>query len=274
MSDEEPEQLEPAPGDWDAQLAWMARFGEFAQVALPGVREQLTDLVGSLRRLLEAIRSHEPRGDHLVPDLVSRVLAWYAHSAGKGVFLTVMHGAPRASWACARTGVEAAQDLAYLSICRDYDAAGTRIWLYSHLDEESEALAVEQDFPELAERGFPGFLWPDFDSCRRSWEKASPEKSNLIERTLELVHADRARGRHHWSGLKGGRRAVMKSLREHPCWGGSPLVMDSMYRPLCRWSHARPRIGCGWRGPGPQLPILMATVGAASAMDAFRRLIA
>jgi hypothetical protein len=190
---------------------------------------------------------------------------------------------PRASYANARTALEAARDLAYLTAEErhyDFRAASARV---CELFEYHELQQRAPSLPELAEEDLQ--LLPE-EVARKDaedWGAVAPGMGTTLRSALDAVQRDRGRLRQHWSGLKQGD--LLREIGNH--WGGDalyPKVFDALQAVLAINVHPRPRTGArtveigegdtfllGTRDADYELPKTVASLACLMAVEALRR---
>lgn len=209
----------------------------------------LTDRLGeSLQRLEGVIGAFQVRGSHLIPDLVVLGLGRDIFENGNGTHILARSDVPRAGNACARSALEGALDLLFLSTRSDdtYDVWGARARVGELLDRERAAELASRVGPAVGDEPLEDAI--EFDAAAMihdeaaAWESYAVGKGTILLKALEDVREDRRKRRWHWTGYR--RTELPRRIYD----GGEPdshefvAVVESWYNLLSIEAHPAPRI--------------------------------
>jgi len=201
-------------------------FRQFLTATLDMIRERLTGLV---------LRPH-----HLVPDFVVYCYATDVVEYCRASLLLVASEVPRTAYACARSALEATQDLMLLvSEPHDYDRTGARIYVWELLETEH----LQQRFV-LGRKGM-GVEVPDdlgmsveeaVTKTAANWEPANSQAETLLRGAFTEFREHRPS---HWSGLS--RKKITERMLDGSPHEEAAAAIDALYGALSVQTHPRIR---------------------------------
>lgn len=195
--------------------------------------------------LEKKLKGFRVSASHLVSDMVLYSISLDVLEQIMAVEILRASPVPRSAYANARSALEAAVDIVYLTLRpTDYDLRACQARSAELLELEELAKRRERADAALDELPpLPDALHADeaMDRDAKEWEARAPGKGAVFRRAFEHVHS-RSTQRGHWSGLDKG-----EVFREIAAAHGVPreqgAMLEVIHAALSIHAHPRPRTG-------------------------------